>query len=460
MLSRRKKKVHRPNNKTMLLADLISIFKDRGANGLSIEEIEQALPNYTPRRTLQRRLTEMQRDIIVAKGGARSTRYFSVASEKNRQASIDAAMDIDWVHISEPHKIDSPALLIYPERVRHNIQKAIEMAGSPDNLRPHVKTNKSPDAVRLMQQYGINKFKCATISETEMLGIEKAKDVLFAYQPVGPKLERFISLIKKYPETKYSCLVDNMQVAEQYVSAFSGSGVVASLYVDLNVGMNRSGIKPGPGALRLLKYLFGETVIQSVGLHIYDGHIVSASLQSREKEINKYFGQVNELLKEMENQGMLVQTIIGGSPAFPVHAKQNKGECSPGTFIYWDKSYLDLYPEQQFLPAALVLCRVVSIPGDNLITVDLGHKSIASENEITRRVFFLGQNDLVPVSHSEEHLVLKNNGTKVYAPGDILYGIPYHVCPTVALYEKSFTVESGQITGEWINSARDRRIEV
>ena len=45
-----------------------------------------------------------------------------------------------------------------------------------------------------------------------------------------------------------------------------------------------------------------------------------------------------------------------------------------------------------------------------------------------------------------------------YKAGDIFYGLPYHVCPTVALYERVFTVENNLLTGYWKNTARDRII--
>src|SRR6266498_1664634 len=110
-------------------------------------------------------------------------------------------MNNEWFHIREIDKIDSPALVIFPERVKANIQTAISMVGV-DRLRPHVKTNKSAEASQLMLDTGITKFKCATIAEAEMLGIIVAPDVLLAYQPLGPKLQRFIELIKKFPATK------------------------------------------------------------------------------------------------------------------------------------------------------------------------------------------------------------------------------------------------------------------
>ena len=59
------------------------------------------------------------------------------------------------------------------------------MIDDVQRLRPHVKTHKTKEASLLMMHSGINKFKCATIAEAEMLGMVAAPDVLLAYQPAA-----------------------------------------------------------------------------------------------------------------------------------------------------------------------------------------------------------------------------------------------------------------------------------
>ena len=54
-----------------------------------------------------------------------------------------------WYEIKNIDEIPSPSLLIYPERVRHNIEKMIEMAGGVERLRPHVKTHKLPQLIAM-----------------------------------------------------------------------------------------------------------------------------------------------------------------------------------------------------------------------------------------------------------------------------------------------------------------------
>src|SRR5581483_8953256 len=158
--------------------------------------------------------------------------------------------------------------------------------------------------------------------------------------------------------------------------------------------------------------------------------------------------------------GERVPVIAGGSPTFPVHARRKNVQCSPGTFVYWDKGYSDQFPDQPFVPAALVVSRVISLRGDSRVCIDLGHKSIGAENEIGRRVSFLNVAGLRPVGQSEEHLVLEAGPGHGIRIGDIFYGVPFHVCPTVALYERAYTIEDGRITGEWAATARDRKISI
>ena len=365
-------------------------------------------------------------------------------------------MPDSWYEIKDINELDSPALVVFPERVKHNIQLAINMIGDVDRLRPHIKTSKSPDVAKLMLNAGITKFKCATIAEAEMLAQCKAPDVLLAYQPLGPKLSRFVSLIKKYPTTKFSCLTDNISAANEQASVFNSNGLSVPVFVDLNVGMNRTGISPNEKAIELAKHCSTLKGITLIGLHAYDGHIRDVDFEIKKQKCDEVFAAVEQLNGKLN----LPKIVMGGSPAFSVHCKRKDIECSPGTFVYWDKGYTDLCPEQKFLPAIVLVTRIISLPSANKICTDLGHKSVAAENEITRRVFFLNAEGLKPVGQSEEHLVLETKEDHSHKIGDIFYGLPYHVCPTVALYERVFTIEKGKVAGEWRNISRDRQITV
>ncbi|WP_127130002.1 D-TA family PLP-dependent enzyme [Pseudoflavitalea rhizosphaerae] len=365
-----------------------------------------------------------------------------------------------WFLISDADQVDSPALILYPQRVQQNIDALIGMIDDKQRLRTHAKTHKTKEAAELQMKAGIRKFKCATIAEAELLAQAGVPDVLLAYQPVGPKQERFFNLIDKYPDTVFSCLIDNPGTAGELSAHFLTNGKLLPVYIDLNVGQNRTGIVPEK-ALALYEAAVALPGIELKGLHAYDGHIHHPDLEERKKIVDAAYARVEALAQSYIDKGYGSPIIVaGGTPGFPIHAKREKIECSPGTFIFWDNGYLNECPEQPFVPAAVLLTRVVSLPDDTKICVDLGHKSVSAENEISKRVYFLNAPELKPVGQSEEHLVLEAGTGHGYKVGDILYGIPHHVCPTVALYERGITVENSVVSGAWKIAARDRTIGI
>jgi D-serine deaminase-like pyridoxal phosphate-dependent protein len=367
----------------------------------------------------------------------------------------------DWYEIENIDSIDSPALVVYKERVEENIGVALAMIGDVKRLRPHVKTHKMKEVSLMLLQAGVSKFKCATIAEAEMLGMVAAHDVLLAYQPFGPKLARFIRLIQTYPATGYSCLIDNVTAAKSISDTAVLNGFVIPVFIDVNAGMNRTGILPGKDAITLYEEASRLQGLQLKGLHVYDGHFRSPDLEERKKDSDMAFHETEMLRKELVRKGFTAPVIIaGGTPTFPIHAKREDVECSPGTFIFWDKGYQLSCPEQAFVTAALVISRVISLPGKTTICLDLGHKSIASENELSKRVHFLNAPGLRFTGHSEEHLVAEAQPNHPFRPGDVLYGLPYHICPTCALYERAIVVENNRAATEWRVIARDRKITV
>lgn len=363
-----------------------------------------------------------------------------------------------WYELHNINTVDSPAVLVYPDRMRNNILLLKETVGDVQRLRPHIKTSKMVEAVQLCKEEGISKFKCATIAEAEMLGMAGAVDVLMAYQPVGPKIDRLLEIVEQYPDTKYSCLVDNSASAVAIAALFAAAQRVMPVYVDLNVGMNRTGIMPGEAAFALYQELLHLPGVIPLGLHAYDGHLHDDDPVARKVKCDAAFVPVQKLADAITADGAPVPLIIaGGSPTYAFHAERAGVECSPGTFIFWDWGYRQHLPEQAFEYAALVVTRVISVIDTERICVDLGHKSVAPENP-QPRVHFLNVPDAQLLGQSEEHLVIKVPDTSLYPVGTVLYGVPLHVCPTVALHERVGVVEDNNCVAYWKVIARDRKI--
>lgn len=370
------------------------------------------------------------------------------------------ATENEWYLIDNINDLDTPALVIYKSRVSRNIDTLISSIDNINRLRPHVKTHKSQQVCELMLKAGIKKYKCATIAEAEMLALAGAPDVLLAYQPVGPKTSRLAALIKHFPTTSFSCLIDHLEPATFLSDEFEKQQATLPVFIDLNIGMNRTGIAPDQ-ALALYDACRALKGISIKGLHAYDGHIREADFTKRKAQCDEGFARVMQLSQEIRNRFNEEMIIIaGGTPTYSIHCNRKEVECSPGTFIYWDKGYQDTLPEQHFVSAALVVTRIISKPAPDTICVDLGHKAIAAENPLPQRVAFLNTSGLRPVGHSEEHMVLKVEDGKTYNIGDVFYGVPFHICPTVALYDTAAVIENHRFTETWKITSRARKITI
>ena len=359
----------------------------------------------------------------------------------------------EWFRLGNEAEVRSPALIVYRERVEGNLRAMLKIAGgNPDRLRPHIKTHKMAAMMELQLAMGITKYKCATLKEAEMAAKCGAPDVLLAYQPVGPNVRAFWEISRAFPATRFSALADDPQAAREIANP--QNPVV--LLVDLDIGQHRTGIAPDARAEELYRLIAGTPGLRAGGLHAYDGHLDG----NDPAQCDAAFAPVAELRARLLGAGLPVPRVVaGGSPTFHLHARRDDVECSPGTCVFWDAGYAKKCPALPFVPAALVITRVVSRPGENRLCLDLGHKAIASEMPYPR-VIFPQLPDAVAVAHSEEHLVLETLSASAFPVSSVLYGIPWHICPTVALHEEALVVENARITDTWPVAARSRVLDL
>jgi|WetSurMetagenome_2_1015567.scaffolds.fasta_scaffold00863_9 D-serine deaminase-like pyridoxal phosphate-dependent protein len=366
----------------------------------------------------------------------------------------------NWYQAENVNEICSPSLLIYPDRIESNIKKIIKIAGSPDRLRPHVKTHKMPEIIRLQLKQGITKFKCATISETEMVAKCGAPDILLAMQPVGPNVERFFKLKQEFRDSKISCIADNEEIIIQLSDLSRRTGLETHVWLDINCGMNRTGITPGEKAVRLYERIVDSPMLIAEGLHVYDGHIHEPDLSRRERICNDAFAQVTALIEDLEKEGMdTLKIVAGGTPTFPIHALRKGVELSPGTLILWDWGYSSSYADMEFLHAAVLLTRIISKPAKDLLCLDLGHKAVASEMPHPR-IKILGLENYTVTGHNEEHMVIRTNKADNYKVGDPVYCVPWHICPTVDRHDTATVIIHNRAVGQWVIEARKRMITI
>jgi D-serine deaminase-like pyridoxal phosphate-dependent protein len=262
-----------------------------------------------------------------------------------------------------------------------------------------------------------------------------------------------------FPKVAISALADSAES----VSQCAGSRV--DLFIDVNPGMDRTGIDQNREVEILhLARSIREHGIRFRGLHYYDGHLREENLDARTTHAHRGYAHLMRLIEELRQQGTTVEEVItSGTPSFPCalsYRPFTKSDfihrISPGTVVYNDLTSLAQLPaEFGYRPAALVIASVVSRPAPDIITCDAGHKAVSADAGYPNCAV-LGWPDLEPLHASEEHLPLRVHGNRVPKIGEILYLVPKHVCPTVNNFDHALLVDGGKVVQVAPVSARGR----
>jgi D-serine deaminase-like pyridoxal phosphate-dependent protein len=367
--------------------------------------------------------------------------------------------------IKDPQPIYSPGLVIFRQMLVHNLAEMIRLAGGASRLRPHCKTHKTREIIQMEIEAGITRHKCATIAEAEMLADVGAEDVLLAYQLVGPNVHRLIQLLDKFPKTKFACLVDSPLAVDHLSACLEKSTTRRSVDVllDLDSGMNRTGIELDSRAIELYESILAADQVTVGGLHWYDGHHRQPDRNERTGAVQADWKRLERFRDQLLLNGFPVPRIVaGGTGSFPILAEMGEPglELSPGTTIYHDATMQELFPELSFQPALGILTRVISCTRTGFLTLDVGHKACAADPPAGQRLAFPKLPDAIEVLHSEEHLVIKSASADKFQLGDHLIAIPRHACPTSALFEFADVIDDGVATDRWQIAARNRQLTV
>ncbi|MFN0120063.1 MAG: D-TA family PLP-dependent enzyme [Blastocatellia bacterium] len=369
----------------------------------------------------------------------------------------------DAYRIADIENVMTPALVIYPDIVAANIDVTLRaVGGDAGRWRPHVKTAKLGAVMRMMSERGVVNVKCATTLELQTACEAGARDILVSYAHVGANARRVRELAAQYPDRRVSALVES----PRQVAAWTGGKI--SLFIDINGGMDRTGIEQehADQALALARAIQAAG-LEFRGLHYYDGHMSQFELAEREAPAHKGYDRLMEIVGLLTGEGIAVgEVITSGTPAFPCALTYEPFQTadfvhrvSPGTVVYGDfTSVAQLPAEWGYKPAAVVVTTVVSHPAPGRITCDAGHKAVSADAGVPTCAV-LGHPELQPYKPSEEHLPI-DVPAGVTAPdiGAHLYLTPRHVCPTVNNFDHALLVSEGRITGVEAVTARGREM--
>jgi len=357
--------------------------------------------------------------------------------------------------------IRTPALVIDLDAVDANLDATLRLlGGDPNRWRPHLKTTKLGLVMRRICARGVLQAKTATTLELETACAGGFTDVLVAYPVTGPQVDGVRRIAAAFPAVTVSVLVEDAAM----VTAWRGSPV--GLFIDLNSGMDRTGMRlDGHDQVVGLARGIREAGLRFAGLHCYDGHASDFAPADAAARVHAGYDRLLTLVQRLAVAGIPAPEVVtAGTPAFPHAATYPRfteagvpHRVSPGTVVYNDRKSLKQLPARAgYVPAALVLGRVVSHPGPSRFCLDTGHKSISADaGDPTCEV--LGHPEFTPRHPSEEHLPVDvPPGTPLPRRGETLWLLPSHVCPTVNNFDHAVIVKDRAVQGLESVTARGR----
>ena len=347
--------------------------------------------------------------------------------------------------------LETPSLLINEEKMRRNIVKMEEICKKYGvALRPHTKTHKISDIAKMQIQYGASGITVAKVSEAEVMAREGIDDIFIAYPIVTEsKINRVIQLSK---QINLIIGVDSLEGAVRLSELATRTKTHLQVRLEVDSGFRRTGVVYNE-AIRLACQINGLEYLQLRGIYTYRGAFMNGGPTLEIEKAGIEEGKLMVALAEkMRGEGLEVRDVsVGSTPTAPF-AAQVKGitEVRPGTYVFYDMMQTALGACSLNECAAVVRVSVVSRPTEDLMIIDGGSKTFATDvppyNTPLNLIGFghiMEAPDAIIERFSEEHGMVKISRDAPFKVGDILHVIPNHICSTVNLHNRVY-IKSGE----------------
>jgi|SaaInl4_150m_RNA_FD_contig_41_1588432_length_1620_multi_3_in_0_out_0_1 D-serine deaminase-like pyridoxal phosphate-dependent protein len=349
--------------------------------------------------------------------------------------------------IHSPDALPSPCLLVFRDRVESNIKRMEELLSSISpgfgftSLWPHVKTHKSLWVTQKLMAAGFTSFKTSP-NEVDMLVEAGVRRMFIAYPLVLKEAFRIARIAKEHPEIEIIVQAARPVHADYLNQAAEKFDIQWRYFIDLDVGMHRTGIEPGT-AFDLYKSIADNNRLMFCGLHAYDGHNVSPDIEKRRETTRASVDLLIPLIAQFKKDNIAVpKLMMGGTPSFLTDHENlsrltldTEVILSPGTWVYFDTMDHAIIPDT-FEPAAMIFAQIMDRPDAATAVLNLGYKRWAIDQGAIEAFSIPGMKAL---GWSEEHTVVSVPEGASVEIGDYLLIVPRHVCSTVNLWEH-FTI--------------------
>jgi D-serine deaminase-like pyridoxal phosphate-dependent protein len=353
--------------------------------------------------------------------------------------------------------LDTPFIYVDVDIVKQNIERMQRLVSSHNKkLRPHIKTHKLPLFAHWQIQAGAVGVCVQKTEEAEVMVRHGISDVLISNEVIGRQKTDRVAILAQL--SKIHVAVDSELGLRQISDSAREAGEEVGVFIDVDVGMERCGVK-GEQAAKLAQLASKTEGVYLKGVMGYDGHSAKVKqFEERTKVVLRAYETLKEAIGLIKSKGINIEVIsVGGTPSTPIWAKFDEiTELQPGTYIYNDVHQVEVGVAKKQECALKLMATVMSKPTADRAVIDAGSKSFAFD----QGRFPQPEKDLNAqfVSFSEEHGVLKSfSGELSVDLGDKLSFIPYHACTIVDLWDEVYLIRNEKVITKLKIEARGAR---
>jgi D-serine deaminase-like pyridoxal phosphate-dependent protein len=354
-------------------------------------------------------------------------------------------------------EVTTPALVVDKRKVIKNIQKMAEKSrslGVP--LRPHVKTVKCKNIVKLLLDEGARGITVSTMKEAEYFFRQGIQDIFLAV-PLSPHcVGEVVRLVDQ--GAKLRCLVDSHEAVVEITQKLCLRRTDVDFLVEIDVDQYRSGVDPSSDEFqKIVESLWTCPYTNFLGLMAYGGRSYDCSDRQEIRELSERFRLALLSAKvSLENRGISCHVLSFGSTPACLFASSMEGitELRCGVYVFQDLFQAGIGACDTDSIAASVLTTVIGKQeNNNRLFVDAGGLALSHDRSTRGRSFDAGFGLVRSVEGSQNldglsvNSVSQELGTISLAPrpdmtvGDFHVGqklqiLPNHACMTAAAYDQ------------------------
>ena len=366
---------------------------------------------------------------------------------------------MNHMSIAEKYKsdLDTPSLILDMDILERNLQKmqtAAKHAGK--NLRPHVKTHKCSSLARKQIETGAIGVCVAKVSEAEALVKAGFDDILITGPVVTPrKVERLVDLLTTAPSLMV--VVDHPSSIELFDAVLHAKGISMGVFLDVDVGLNRTGVRP-PEALALAKKIVTSPNLILRGIQAYAGHVQHIRSYTTRKQTS--YQCLQEAIRVFHELQVTVPTCTifsaSGTGTFDIDLTVPEvTELQVGSYVCMDTEYLEIGSADNdtrfvsFDPALRLLTTVISANHEDFVTVDAGLKSLYKDGG--KPQVLTPENSVLEYDwFGDEYGKITSADNSVLPPlGTVLELVTSHCDPTVNLFDSYYLTRGEKVIGIW-----------